>query len=211
MNVPPSLARVAGVDFCGCPDLCARSEGTTPDAATRAATQAHPRHAGFLFAGPFRFRYPAGMDLIRCELLSPAPDESLDAVKAILRAYNRSNNPVFFANRELPENAPRALHIIVFDDGGKVIAGLIGDTSYKWLHVEYLAVHSDHRRRGLGSRLIRMAEAEAVQRNCRYSFLDTMSYQARDFYVKLGYRVAGSLEDWDSHGHTKYLMTKDLA
>jgi ribosomal protein S18 acetylase RimI-like enzyme len=151
------------------------------------------------------------MDAIRCELLCPAPDESLDAVRAILRAYNRSMNPVFFASRELPENAPRPLHVLAFDEQGHVIAGLIGDSSFKWLHVEFLAVRGDRRGCGLGSRLVRMAEAEAVSRNCRYSFLDTMSYQARDFYVKLGYRVAGTLEDWDSHGHTKYLMTRELS
>src|SRR5688500_14574082 len=103
------------------------------------------------------------MDVIRCELLSPAPEESLDAVKAILRAYNRSKNPAFFAARELPENAPRPVHLLAFDENAQVIAGLIGSTSFAWLHVEFLAVHEDHRGRGLGSRLIRLAEDEARQ------------------------------------------------
>jgi len=35
-----------------------------------------------------------------------------------------------------------------------------------------------------------------------------MDYQAPDFYRKLGYQIA---ENWDSHGRTKYLLTKQLS
>jgi GNAT superfamily N-acetyltransferase len=150
------------------------------------------------------------MDDIRCELLAPAPEESLDAVRNIIRAYNRSKNPLFFAAVDLPENKAKPLHVVAFD-GEQIVGGLIGETFFAWLKVDILAVHGDRRHRGLGSRLIRLAEEEGRRRGCRYSFLDTMSYQARDFYIKLGYRVAGALEDWDSHGNTKYLMTKELA
>jgi hypothetical protein len=37
-----------------------------------------------------------------------------------------------------------------------------------------------------------------------------MDYQAPAFYQKLGYQIAGKLEDWDSLGHSKYLFTKQL-
>jgi hypothetical protein len=36
------------------------------------------------------------------------------------------------------------------------------------------------------------------------------AYQSPDFYRKLGYQVAGKLEDWDSHEHMKYFFTKKL-
>lgn len=38
-----------------------------------------------------------------------------------------------------------------------------------------------------------------------------MDYQAPDFYQRAGYRVAGQLPDWDSHGHTKLFFVKLLA
>jgi ribosomal protein S18 acetylase RimI-like enzyme len=56
-----------------------------------------------------------------------------------------------------------------------------------------------------------LAEREAVARGCRHAFLDTMDYQAPDFYQKLGYQIAGKLDDWDSHGHAQFLFTKQLS
>ena len=41
--------------------------------------------------------------------------------------------------------------------------------------------------------------------------LDTLSFQARPFYEKLGYRVYGQLEDFPAgSGHTRYYLTKTL-
>ena len=37
-----------------------------------------------------------------------------------------------------------------------------------------------------------------------------METQAPEFYEKAGYRVAGLLEDWDSHGNSKFFFVKDL-
>jgi hypothetical protein len=54
------------------------------------------------------------------------------------------------------------------------------------------------------------AEQDAIRRRCKYVFLDTMDYQAPEFYQNLGYRIAGQIEDWDSHGHTKYWMVRTL-
>lgn len=40
--------------------------------------------------------------------------------------------------------------------------------------------------------------------------LDTMSYQAPEFYVKHGYHVAGAFPDWDCHGHAKMHFPKSF-
>jgi hypothetical protein len=37
-----------------------------------------------------------------------------------------------------------------------------------------------------------------------------MEYQAPMFYQKLGYKLVGRLEDWDSQGHAKCFFTKSL-
>jgi predicted N-acetyltransferase YhbS len=91
-----------------------------------------------------------------------------------------------------------------------VAGGLIGTTQLLWLKVEILSVASQFRRQGVGSRLMAIAEAEAVRRGCKYAYVDTMEYQAPSFYQALGYQIAGRLDDWDSHGHAKYFLKKTL-
>jgi ribosomal protein S18 acetylase RimI-like enzyme len=84
------------------------------------------------------------------------------------------------------------------------------ETQLLWLKVEILSVASQFRRQGVGSRLMAIAEAEAVRRGCKYAYVDTMEYQAPSFYQALGYQIAGRLDDWDSHGHAKYFLKKTL-
>ena len=65
------------------------------------------------------------------------------------------------------------------------------------------------RRRGVGTALLRRAEAEAAGRGCLGAMLDTFSFQARPFYETQGYRVAGELSDFPP-GHSLYVMQKRL-
>ena len=49
------------------------------------------------------------------------------------------------------------------------------------------------RGRGIGTDLLRRAEAEALVRGCHGAWLDTFEFQARGFYERLGYRCFGEL------------------
>ena len=101
--------------------------------------------------------------------------------------------------------------MFALDAANRPLGGLLGETQLAWLKIQYVSIRADARRRGIGSRLMSLAEAEAINRGCKYAFLDTMSYQAPDFYQKLGYRIAGQLDNWDSHGHAKFFLVKTLA
>ena len=74
-----------------------------------------------------------------------------------------------------------------------------------------MSVEPSWRRRGLGTEMMKIAEKEAVVRRCCYSFVDTMDYQAPGFYERIGYTIAGRIDDWDSHGHAKLFFTKLIA
>jgi GNAT superfamily N-acetyltransferase len=103
----------------------------------------------------------------------------------------------------------RPLAIFVRDSEGAIIAGLTGFTWGGTLKIEFFWVHDDLRGQGYGSRLIAAAEREAVARGCQQAVLDTHSFQAPDFYPKLGYVRYGLAEDWPL-GHQQIYFQKRL-
>ena len=101
------------------------------------------------------------------------------------------------------------LNIVEYDESGNIIAGILGGTYWGWMYVDILWVREDHRKRGIGSRLLAAAECEASLRGCHHVHLDTMSWQAPEFYKKRGYEVIGILPDIPK-GNQKYLLIKAL-
>ena len=143
--------------------------------------------------------------------LVDAIEESLkESINAELRRYNREQNPVWYALRDGPQGDPRPLNVVALDPDQRVVGGLIAETLLAWLKVSIVSVRSDCRRMGIGSSLMALADEEAIRRGCKYAFLDTMDYQAPAFYEKLGYFICGRVDDWDSHGHAKFFMRKNL-
>jgi 8-oxo-dGTP pyrophosphatase MutT (NUDIX family) len=63
-----------------------------------------------------------------------------------------------------------------------------------WLFVDHLWVHGDLRKRGIGRELLRQAEQHAILSGCHSAWLDTFSFQAPQFYQRLGYEVFGALD-----------------
>jgi ribosomal protein S18 acetylase RimI-like enzyme len=104
----------------------------------------------------------------------------------------------------------RSLAIFVRDGDGTIVAGLHGWTWGGTGFVQAIWVHQTRRGRGLGSRLLSAAEAEARRRGCHQMHLDTHSYQAPRFYEKLGYEVIGTLPGWPGDD-VRIFLRKNLA
>jgi GNAT superfamily N-acetyltransferase len=103
----------------------------------------------------------------------------------------------------------RWLAIFVRDGEGEVVAGLHGWTWGGVLGVRTLWVREDHRRRGIGARVLCAAEREAVRRGCHEAHLDTHSYQAPGFYRRMGYEVIGEVPGWPGDS-TRIFLRKTL-
>ena len=141
------------------------------------------------------------------------PDEDLrEAVYVQLRTHNQTSNPIWWEAREQAENDAKPLNLFAFDDDdcATAVAGLFATTQFAWLKIDIMAVVKAKRGSGIGSELLARAEEIARERGCKYSFTDTMDYQAPDFYRKCGYQIVGQIDDWDSHGHEKFFFKKDL-
>lgn len=103
----------------------------------------------------------------------------------------------------------RGLSIFIRDGLGNIEAGLDGWTWGHCMYVQSLWVREDLRGRGYGKRLLLEAEGEAIARGCRQTLLNTHSFQAPEFYQKLGYEVIGVAEDYPV-GHQDMHVRKIL-
>ncbi len=78
-----------------------------------------------------------------------------------------------------------------------------------WLYINSLWVKQSHRLEGFGKKLVKLAEREALKRNCIGIYLYTYSFQSPEFYTKLGFSEFGSLKNF-AKDHKKLYMMKSL-
>lgn len=103
----------------------------------------------------------------------------------------------------------QTLTIILRDDEGTIKGGLLGVTAWDWCHIDILWLDESVRGERYGSQLIQLAEQEALARACIGIFVDTMSFQAPEFYKKHGYTQWGQLDDFPV-GHQRLFFQKRL-
>ena len=122
----------------------------------------------------------------------------IDFVKNALGKFN--NEHACPDNHEL-------LNIIEYDENQNVIAGILGGTYWGWLHIDILWVDEKFRRQKIGSQLLIAAENEAKNRGCHSVHVDSMSWQAPDFYKKHGYALISELDNIPN-GYKKFHFIK---
>jgi GNAT superfamily N-acetyltransferase len=133
-------------------------------------------------------------------LIDGMPIESrADVVRQGLARHNHTRAPMVWA----------PLNVFVRDAEGRVRGGLVGETWGTSLFVSQLWVESGLRGRGFGAGLLAAAEAEARRRGCDFAHLDTMTFQAPDFYRRLGWQVYGVLDGYPD-GHQRFSLRKSL-
>jgi len=124
-----------------------------------------------------------------------------EAIRAGLKAFNRAR---------VIDTERSEITIAARTPDRQLIGGLIGNTRYQWLYVEHLWIDEHHRRRGIGRRLLRAAEAHSREIGCKHAYVDTYDSQARPFYEREGYRVCGEQKDYPP-GHRRFYLAKLLA
>ncbi|HEX9960079.1 MAG TPA: GNAT family N-acetyltransferase [Pyrinomonadaceae bacterium] len=103
----------------------------------------------------------------------------------------------------------RDLTFFLRDAEGAIVGGVHGNSGWEWLYISDLWVSETVRGGGYGTALMRQAELEARKRGCRGIYLDTFSFQAVDFYLKLGFTILGELADFPP-GHRRVFLQKKL-
>jgi ribosomal protein S18 acetylase RimI-like enzyme len=88
--------------------------------------------------------------------------------------------------RDLPPAEPYGFYV---KDGDKVLGGVQGYLIYGALYVQLLWVAKKLRNQGYGKKLMSEAEKFAKEKNYNMITLETLDFQALDFYKKLGFKV----------------------
>lgn len=135
--------------------------------------------------------------------LTDAPDQ--DQLEQLSNGLTRFNEQASSRPNDF-----RPLAIFVTDpDTEETIGGLWGWTSFDHLHISVLYLAESLRGSGLGRKIMQQAEEEALRRGCIGAWLDTFSFQARDFYEHLGYTLFGAIENYPP-GHSRFFFKKTL-
>lgn len=114
-------------------------------------------------------------------------------------------------NTEVTGVADRqTLAVLVRDpQTSELLGGLTGRTSLGLLFVDLFYLPTHLRGSGIGSEVLRLAEAEGRRRGCRTAVLYTISFQAPEFYKKRGWRIFGEVP-CDPPGTSRVFMMKEL-
>ncbi|MDF2152722.1 GNAT family N-acetyltransferase [Vibrio sp. CAU 1672] len=130
------------------------------------------------------------------------PEQSdLDCIRNGIYTYNRQH---------LPQGAVTPVGCFARDTHGNIVAGLTGQMFSNTVFVEYLWVSEAQRGTRLGSRLIHLLEEQVKAHDVTHLYLDTYSFQALDFYLKLGFSKVGEYTGFPSEGIVKYFLQKQL-
>ena len=115
-----------------------------------------------------------------------------------------------FDGRFIPYRMDGDIQIGIEEDG-KLIAGLDACvTAFKILYVSTVFVDEDHRRKGYGKLLMEEMERRARDMGVNTIRLDTFSWQGKEFYEALDYKVVGYYEN-KTDGYAEYFFVKRLS
>ena len=132
--------------------------------------------------------------------VSSAPEP--DAERIIGDGLNAFNDATVGYADQVP------LHVLVSDpDSGEIVGGITGRTSLGLMFIDLVYLPKTPRGRDIGTRMMALAEEEARRRGCRAGVLYTISFQAPEFYKRLGWRVFGEIP-CEPPGTSRVFLTK---
>lgn len=133
-------------------------------------------------------------------VLNP-PKNIKDVIYNGLKAFNL---------KHFPDEEVSAVACYATDESGDFVGGLTGEIFTTSLFVEFFWVDDKKRHSGVGSILMERLEKEAVQLGVTDVYLDTYSFQAPNFYKKLGFIEVGRYTNFPTQGIDKIFLQKRI-
>lgn len=100
------------------------------------------------------------------------------------------------------------ISIFIKDKYKKVRGGIIVTILWNGMEIHSLWAEESLRRKGYGKTLLTTAEQKAKEIGCTFAYTNTFSWQAPEFYKKLGYTPFGTLKNFPPGNTLTYLWKK---
>lgn len=94
-------------------------------------------------------------------------------------------------------------------DQGCFAGAIVVELFWGALHVKYIYVDDGYRGKGVGARLMEYALKYGCDKACSFAFVETMSFQALDFYRKMGFELEFTRSGY-KHGTSFHYLRKLL-
>jgi GNAT superfamily N-acetyltransferase len=130
-------------------------------------------------------------------------DDSADVAKAIRDGLSEFNRKEAGVGDSTPCN------VAVRDEAGNLVGGVIARINLDTVYIDHVWIGENLRGGGHGHAMMELVEDKARKLGARLAWLYTLSWQARPFYEKLGYRVFGEMP-FGGGKHRRYFMRKEL-
>ena len=141
---------------------------------------------------------------------NPNPGARIELTDGADDAWLIEESLIQYNLRQAGPSNYRALTVAARDQSGQLIGGVTGSTYWGWLVIHFFWIDESWRGRGLGTRLLRVAEQEAISRGCHSAQLESFSFQNLGFYEAHGYERYGTLVDFPFE-HQRVSFRKRLA
>lgn len=130
-------------------------------------------------------------------------DEDYDYVAESLYEYNVRETG------GLLKKPAHDIHLFLRDESGRVAGGIFGETFSYCMYIDVFWIDELYRSQGCGKRLLLEAERAGKAMGCLFSHTSTFSYQAPEFYKRMGYEVFGVLDEYPD-GIKQFFLKKRL-
>lgn len=77
----------------------------------------------------------------------------------------------------------------IANENGHFIGAIVVELFWGALHIKYVYVDDNYRGKRVGTELIKYALKYGKDKKCPFAFVETMSFQALDFYRKAGFEL----------------------
>ncbi|MEI5906975.1 GNAT family N-acetyltransferase [Bacillus spongiae] len=138
----------------------------------------------------------------------------LHLTKEVNERYKKNiqNKLYEFNVKHLPEDLRgryEEVNVFLLDDDKNVHGGILGEICWNWLEIHILMMDEELRGKGYGTKLLLEMERAAKENKCDFIKVDTLSFQALDFYRDNGYEIYGTL-DGVGRDYKHFYLRKDI-